>query len=233
MAVMYSDLGDYIGSCGIHVLTLANGDFSATYTRNMQPFMENTVHIVFEGGGLNTWTFRFQAPYRGSLLPGYYPNATRWGSVSHDESGPGLDVAGQGKGCNRLAGEFTVHEADFADDGTVLRFAADFIQYCEGFIPGHPKLEGTVRFRSSLPPPTMNPPRTPSPTPTPLPCPGDCNRNSEATVDELVHIVNLGLGSRQIGPCRSADRSRDLRITVDEVTAAMQDALTGCPQPSP
>lgn len=226
IAVMYSEIGDYVGSCGTQVLSMANGDFVAEYIKNSEPWRENTVQIVFDGGPPNSWVFRFQTADRGPLVPGHYPNAARW--AFHDETEPGLSVSGQSRGCNRLDGEFTVHEAELTDDGTVLRFAADFVQYCEGFAPGRPKLYGTVRFRSSLPPPTLNPPHTPSPTPTPLPCPGDCDRNSESTVDELLHIVNLALGSRQVGPCRAADRSRDLRITVDEVAAAVQSALSGC-----
>jgi hypothetical protein len=225
MAVMYSTPDDSIGPCGVHLLTLASGDFSATYTRGPEPHLENVVHIAFEGGP-DSWSFRFQAPNRSPLVPGHYPNAT--GYPFQDESVPGLDVSGQGRGCGRQTGEFTIQEAEFADDGTVLRFAADFGQSCGTRPPDDPKLHGTVRFRSSLPRPTLEPPYTPTPTQIPPSCPGDCDRDGEATVDELVNVVNLALGNRRVAACASADRSKDFRITVEEIAAALQNVLVGC-----
>lgn len=224
MAVLYGDPEDFVGRCGVYLLTLANGDFSATYAQDVfPPTRNNTVYIVFEGGP-NTWTFRFQAPGNGPVVPGHYANVKEWASPDRG----GVYIAGQGRACDVEDGELTIQEADFAPDGTVLRFAADFVQYCDSFAPDGTKTYGTVRFHSSLPPPTLNPPHTPSPTPKPVACPGDCNRDGEATVDELVNVVTLALGSREVGPCSSADRSRDFELTVDEITESLQNVLFGC-----
>lgn len=62
-----------------------------------------------------------------------------------------------------------------------------------------------------------------------LACAGDCNRNGDVTVDELVSGVSIALGDSEITECASFDTSDDDHVTVDELVAAVNSALNGCP----
>ncbi|HYY59341.1 MAG TPA: carboxypeptidase regulatory-like domain-containing protein, partial [Pyrinomonadaceae bacterium] len=60
---------------------------------------------------------------------------------------PGLEIAGDGRGCNTLTGSFTVHEVTLDYSGSspkVLTFAASFEQHCEG---GPAALIGTLYYK--------------------------------------------------------------------------------------
>ena len=219
LATLYTQPGDYIGYCTSQYLTLAEGDFSASY----EP---GHVNVVFEGGP-NWWTFDFSALPGRELVPGAYRQAMRYPPYPGQ---PGLTVSGQGRGCNTLTGQFTVYEADFGNNGEVRRFAADFAQHCEG---AGAALYGTVRYHSSLPPPTWNPLNAPTPTP-PLPaCRGDCSGDGTVTVDELILVANIALGLEPVDSCRKSDGNHDGKVTIDELMLAVDAALEGCDRNSP
>jgi hypothetical protein len=73
---------------------------------------------------------------------------------------------------------------------------------------------------------------TPIPTPTvgAPGCIGDCNGDGEVSVDELLTMVNIALGTADIASCVAGDANRDGTITIDEILAAVVNALNGCPQ---
>ncbi|MCC2316038.1 hypothetical protein [Cellulomonas xiejunii] len=76
------------------------------------------------------WDVDFAAPTGEVLTAGVtYDGATRYPFNEADE--PGLSLSGDGRGCNRLSGSFTVLAADFRADGSVERFEATFEQTCE------------------------------------------------------------------------------------------------------
>lgn len=89
------------------------------------------------------WSLQFGAAGEVPLRAGSYRNATRFAFAAFN----GLDVSGSGRGCNRLTGRFDVLEVEYAADGSVLRFAADFEQHCEG---GSAALFGAIRYNSSI-----------------------------------------------------------------------------------
>lgn len=60
-------------------------------------------------------------------------------------------------------------------------------------------------------------------------CDGDCDRLGAVTVDELVTLVSVALGTRSIDQCASGDGDGDGKITVDEIIVAAGRALGGCP----
>lgn len=60
-------------------------------------------------------------------------------------------------------------------------------------------------------------------------CVGDCGRDDEVTVDEILAMVNIALGGGDVATCRAGDRDGDGQVTVDEIVAAVQNALDGCP----
>lgn len=66
-----------------------------------------------------------------------------------------------------------------------------------------------------------------TPTPSPAACVGDCDGNRSITVDEIVTLVAVSLGSAPLG-CVAGDVDASGTITVDEIVAALTRALTGC-----
>ncbi len=75
---------------------------------------------------------------------------------------------------------------------------------------------------------TSLPTATPSPTGTPPSCVGDCSGDHAVTVDEIVTMVNIALGSADISACLAGDVNGDRKITVDEILTAVVNALNGC-----
>lgn len=90
-----------------------------------------------------SWFLNF-APLEGTVLqPGNYPSTQRWPFQSPKR--PGLDITGNGTGCNTSTGKFTVYEATFDSAGQVVAFAADAEQDC-GTVT-----QARVRFNSNVP----------------------------------------------------------------------------------
>lgn len=76
---------------------------------------------------------------------------------------------------------------------------------------------------------TVEPTATPvSPTPSPPPCAGDCDGDRAVTVDEIVNLVQIGLGAATVDGCAAGDLDGSGGITVDEILAAVNVALGGC-----
>ena len=48
------------------------------------------------------------------------------------------------------------------------------------------------------------------------------------TVDELLTMVNIALGTFPVTNCLAGDPSGDGEITIDEITTAVNRALLGC-----
>lgn len=59
-------------------------------------------------------------------------------------------------------------------------------------------------------------------------CIGDCGGDSEVSVDELIRMVNIALGTSGLDVCRSGDRDENGVITIDEIVAGVRGALEGC-----
>ncbi len=49
------------------------------------------------------------------------------------------------------------------------------------------------------------------------------------TVDELLLLANIALGTKSVAVCSAGDVSGDGEITVDEILLAVKNALNGCP----
>jgi hypothetical protein len=54
---------------------------------------------------------------------------------------------------------------------------------------------------------------------------GDCNRNGQVTVDEMVHGVNIALGKAPVSGCTPFDRVADGRVNVDELIKGVGNVL--------
>jgi DNA-binding beta-propeller fold protein YncE len=98
-----------------------------------------------------------------------------------------------------------------------------------------PSVTGTLTPRATAtntPPPNPVPTDTSTPTATATPlCLGDCNGSGEVTVDEIVKGVNIALGQSPVEGCSALDRNRDQLVTIEELIAAVQNALSGCTRP--
>ncbi len=132
-----SQPGDFIGGGQRRVMLPADAQFSLTGTTS-----HVTVSLTQVDG--NSLFLLFSAPTGASLSPGAYEAATR--DAFHSPLKPGLDIFGEGRGCNRVWGRFFVHEYVVDSAGQVQRFAADFEQHCED---GLPALLGAIRFNST------------------------------------------------------------------------------------
>jgi hypothetical protein len=71
-------------------------------------------------------------------------------------------------------------------------------------------------------------PNTPTPTPTSPACIGDCGGDQAVTVDEILILVNIVLGSAQASACpRGIASGAEVDIAV--IIQAVNHALTNCP----
>jgi hypothetical protein len=59
-------------------------------------------------------------------------------------------------------------------------------------------------------------------------CAGDCNSDSQVTVDELIVGVNVALGTTAFDMCNVFDTNGDGQVAVNELVAAVNNALNGC-----
>ena len=134
--VMYFDGNDYIYN---GTLTVTEGVWSAQGDAS-------SLFIGLTPSGQQQglwWDLDFSSAQLGlPLEPGVYEMAERrpFASPGH----PGLEVTGDGRGCNTIAGRFQVHE--YTRSGNQVTGAmVSFEQHCEG---GAPVLNGCVHYEA-------------------------------------------------------------------------------------
>ena len=66
---------------------------------------------------------------------------------------------------------------------------------------------------------------------SPESCVGDCDGTGSVTVDEIITMVNIALGTISVAGCGSGDANHDNQVTIDEILTAVNAALNGCPAP--
>jgi len=59
-------------------------------------------------------------------------------------------------------------------------------------------------------------------------CVGDCNGNDEVTINELLLMVNIALGTANVSQCPVGDANSDGTVAINEILAAVNSALRGC-----
>lgn len=133
-----SQPGDYIGQGVTQTLTPADGTFSITNT-------PDTVSISFHTPDYSQfWYLDFGSPTTQRFGYGEYEGAQR--TAFRSPTRAGIDVSGDGRGCNTDAGRFLVSDFVLNTDGTIARLAIDFEQHCEG---APPALYGSFRYDSN------------------------------------------------------------------------------------
>ena len=137
-----SDAGDYIGQGRSLVMTEPTWRFLANQA-NGPDSVTVSVETVATANFVR-WTVWLAAPRGQSLHPGTYSNAVR--AAFRTGSAPGIDVFGDGRGCNNVSGSFAVTKLTVDQTGNVQSFEARFEQYCES--RGAPALRGFIRIGS-------------------------------------------------------------------------------------
>ena len=131
--------GDYIGGGTTETYTPSDGTFTVTNTAD-------TATILFHTPSYSHfWTLQFGSPTSQKFGRGEYEGATR--TAFRSPTRPGVDVGGDGRGCNTDAGRFLVTDFALNTDGTIARLAIDFEQHCEG---NPPALYGSLRYNSAV-----------------------------------------------------------------------------------
>jgi hypothetical protein len=136
-------VGDYISGGNHVVLTEADVGLTTFVEDRTGDGIPDSVRFDSTGIGELFFLLYFDTyGIPGNLVPGSYPNAQR--SPFPDPGHPGFWLAWDHRGCNQIAGSFTISEASFGPTGPT-RFSARFEQSCETFMP---TLTGTFEFTS-------------------------------------------------------------------------------------
>ena len=136
---LISQPGDYIGQGITQTLTTADGSFFVSNT-------SDSVSVSFHTPDYSQfWYLDFGTPSTVKFGRGEFDGAQR--TPFRSPTRPGVDVAGDGRGCNTDTGRFLVSDFALNTDGTIARLAIDFEQHCEGATPA---LYGSLRYNSSL-----------------------------------------------------------------------------------
>jgi hypothetical protein len=152
------DTGDYISQGKSYSYSTSKGD-----ALSVSSSTGSTVSISVNAYNGDWWTLDLDAPATQVLAPGTYTAAHRY---PFNGNGSGLDLSGEGRGCNELAGSFTIIKAVFGPQGYVQIFDATFEQHCEG---GAPAARGEIHISNPPPPPAASPKRTATTSPRATP----------------------------------------------------------------
>ena len=138
-----SQPGDYIGQGAEELYTSTNSFIDGSLPQGGSTFNARVV----QGNYVDWWYVTIAAPIGQPLAVGHYGGAVR--AAFRPAGTPGLDINGNGRGCNELTGQFDVTAVSFSSYGDVSLFDATFEQHCEG---GTTALTGRIRLE--IPPPT-------------------------------------------------------------------------------
>jgi len=139
-----SEQGDYVGGGQSLSFDSSSAAFSSSYDGS-----QLTISAFPFAGSF--WYVVLAAPPGQALEPGVYEGAVR--ATSRGPGQPGIDVFGDGRGCNATSGRFVVSQAVYGPHNYVQEFAATFEQHCESSTA--PALFGEVRVTNPPPPPAL------------------------------------------------------------------------------
>ncbi len=141
-----SGSGDYIGQNESWDFSSANNSKITVTGAD-----EDSVTFNVEDFNISNMTFEFASEAGKTISPGLYVPAKRFpfrGSYN------GINISGDGRGCNEILGAFYVHEYAI-NNGTLEKAAIDFVQICESstsdlYSDIRPKLYGSLRYNSNV-----------------------------------------------------------------------------------
>jgi hypothetical protein len=135
-ATMYSESGDYIGGGADRLFTPSLG--SIKVSGNAAYLTVN----VSGGTSGDSYSMNFAAPPGKKLKPQTYLDAQR--APFREAGHAGIDIDGDGRGCNEISGRFDVRQITTDDTGAITSLWILYEQHCEGGIPA---LFGEVEYR--------------------------------------------------------------------------------------
>ncbi|MFJ9543380.1 hypothetical protein ACIRPX_39960 [Streptomyces sp. NPDC101225] len=131
-----SEAGDYIGQGGSAVYTPSTATVSVGGDAQYVRFRVSTDD--------EWWDVDLAAPSGEQLHPGVYRDAER--AAFRTGRSPGLDVSGDGRGCNEVYGQFSVNQIETDASGAITVLDATYTQHCES--AGAPALKGVLKYRA-------------------------------------------------------------------------------------
>jgi hypothetical protein len=135
---MESDPGDFVGQG-------ATTDFNQYAALLRGAASAGTMAFVANAGDLDNFALDFSAESGQSFqLNQFYTQAQRLAS----STSPGIEITGNGHGCNEDDGSFIVRDFQKDGSGNITELAVDFVQYCEDGTAG---LYGWLRLNSAVP----------------------------------------------------------------------------------
>ena len=131
-----SEPGDYVGAGRQITFT--------TVTDPGNTASSGTVAFNLSGGADSFQVWMSAPSGSGPLVPGTYENAQRnsFKSAGH----PGLEVSGDSRGCNVVAGRFVVDDVTYTAGGSLQSFSGRFEEHCEA---GDSALFGAISYNST------------------------------------------------------------------------------------
>lgn len=137
-----SDQGDYVGGGVERTMPFDRLQFLAE--RNFYDGL--SMRYWKDMNFSESWNLDLAAPDSLPLSVGYYPDAERF--PFQTDGHPGLAFDLDGRGCNELAGEFSVSNLyDEPIDGLPATVHASFVQHCEYMDPA---LKGDIQFETTF-----------------------------------------------------------------------------------
>jgi RTX calcium-binding nonapeptide repeat (4 copies) len=131
---MFSD-GEWVGGGTNRLFTPANGKITVGGSTG-------DLYVGVSGGALgDSYSLEFAAPPGQVLAPGVYDKAQR--APFREAGRPGIDISGDGRGCNTVSGRFEVKDFAVAPEGVLERLWIVYEHHCEG---GTAALFGEVRL---------------------------------------------------------------------------------------
>ncbi len=157
-------------------------------------------------------------------LPGYQVDfgGGSFGLTCFDTTAPGVPALTSQADCNTALGGFGL-------PSVAVSFLSGFTCTLNPSPPAGDPLGGVLSGECLVPPPTATsaPTNTPTVTPAP-PCIGDCDRNGEVAISELVLAVDIALGRQELSGCQGLDQDSSGSIGIDELVRAVRSAVRGC-----
>lgn len=131
-----SQPGDWVGGGKTMAFSSANATLRFSGTRS-------AVHASISDNSGNYWNLDLVAPVGEELTTREYFYAERAPFVTGRS--PGLEFTGAGRGCNKIAGSFSIRQIKFDNMGNLTRLEAVALQSCDG----GPLLAIEARYRAS------------------------------------------------------------------------------------
>lgn len=132
---MFSETEDWVGQGKMRYYNSDNDVVSVSGTT--ADFV-----ISLSGGPFGDYfTLQFAAPPGQKLHPGYYTGAQR--APFREAGHPGIDIGGDGRGCNTAGGRFDIKYIKANASGVIEKLWMTYEQHCEAV---HPALFGEVRI---------------------------------------------------------------------------------------